>query len=60
MQTSLASFCDNCQHKSICKIRDKIVAFDQTAKNFETDNTIFKILILNVNYSCLYKLKVPD
>lgn len=52
---SNASYCDKCIHKSVCRIRDKIVAFDLEAKKFEEENVAYKLGIVNVNYSCLYK-----
>lgn len=50
-----ASYCEKCIHKSVCKIREKIVQFDTTAKTFETDNVGYKLTIINVNYSCIYR-----
>lgn len=50
-----ATYCENCIHKSVCKIRTKIVEFDQSAKVFEEDNKVYKLSIINVNYSCIYK-----
>lgn len=52
--TNNASYCDKCEHKIVCEDRDRIVAFDGLAKNFEAqaESTAQKITIINVNYSC--------
>jgi hypothetical protein len=55
---NLAAYCDTCDHKSVCKIRQKVLDFDQSAKDFEEANTALKITIINVNYSCIYKEKI--
>jgi hypothetical protein len=53
--TANASYCEKCDHKSVCKIRQQIVDFDTKAKQFEADNQGYKLTIINVNYSCIYK-----
>jgi hypothetical protein len=53
--TNLATYCDTCDHKAVCKIRTEISNFDQTAKDFETRNNVNKLTIISVNYSCVYK-----
>jgi hypothetical protein len=53
--TQPAAYCNQCGHKAVCKIRQQILDFDQLAQKFETDNTAFKLTIINVNYSCVYK-----
>lgn len=53
--TGNANYCEKCDHKSVCQIRPLIVEFDNSAKKFETDNSKWKITIINVNYSCIYR-----
>lgn len=50
-----ASYCEPCIHKSVCKIRAKIVEFDTVAKEFEENNTAYRLTVISVNYSCIYK-----
>jgi hypothetical protein len=53
--TNPASYCEKCDHKSVCKIRQCIQDFDLKAKDFEAENNSYKLTIINVNYSCVYK-----